>query len=112
MVDAPVCYTKTTAGTDLDAVKAALDNAKELSLKDLAVASDGKYTVSVTSASATYHVVQVYSSYAEAAKILTSSSTVNAGWSNALEVGYYIVIGGSADASTTCDYYEAFLITE
>ena len=113
VVDAPNCYAPTANGTTLDAVKMALDNAKKISLKDLAVAADGKYTIAVTSASTTYHAIAVYSSYADAAKAgLTSLTTVNAKWENALASGYYIVVGGSASASTACNYYEAFYIVD
>ena len=113
VVDAPNCYAPTANGTTLDAVKMALDNAKKISLKDLAVPADGKYTIAVTSASKTYHAIAVYSSYADAAKAgLTSLTTVNAKWENALASGYYIVVGGSASASTACNYYEAFYIVD
>ncbi|WP_454939612.1 hypothetical protein, partial [Evtepia sp.] len=113
VVDAPNCYAPTANGTTLDAVKMALDNAKKISLKDLAVPADGKYTIAVTSASKTYHAIAVYSSYADAAKAgLTSLTTVNAKWENALARGYYIVVGGSASTSTECDYYEAFYIVD
>ena len=111
IVDEPTCYQKTAAGTDLDAVKAALANAKTVSLAD--ITPDGSsYTIKLTNASGGYYTIAVYTpdQYADAQKTLTAGTTPGeATWTGTLGEGYYIVVGG-ATGSGTCTYYEAFHI--
>ena len=115
LVDEPTCYQPTGTGTASDALKAALDHAKTLSLSAIREDGDNSFTIKLGNDNgAGYYDVEVYTGYADAAaSTLTAGTTAGSAedWTGTLDAGYYIVLGGG-NSRAECTYYEAFYITD
>ena len=108
-VSAPTCYTNINDGTAADALAAALDNAKTLSLKDIQAQTDA-YTINVTGTQ--NGVVKVFTNEDAVPATVNSGSGSTVTWTGTLKAGNVIVVADSVSASVAANYYEVFVVTE